>query len=190
MAVHWGVWLARNAQQEQNRVSHCRVGCSLTFVLDCGRDLNEIFYNSEKRGGPRKPQSHIDSFRNAFLDIGLYDMGFAGYEYTWSRWHNGRVVVEEWLDRFYATTEWSLLFPEANVTHIDSDRSDHLPIFLRCFPTRRRGGHYPARFRFENMWLSDPSCRDVISNAWTRVGGVEAVGNLLVKFDRCSADLL
>jgi len=60
-----------------------------------GGDLNEIFYHSEKRGGPRKPQAHIDSFRNAFLDHGLYDVGFAGYEYTWSRWHNGRVVVEE-----------------------------------------------------------------------------------------------
>ena len=67
---------------------------------------------------PGNPQAHIDSFRNAFLDHGLYDVDFARYEYTWSRWHNGRVVVEERLDRFYATMEWSLLFSEANVTHM------------------------------------------------------------------------
>jgi len=48
-------------------------------------DLNEIFYHSEKRRGPPKPHSRIGSFRNAFLDHGLYDMGFEGYNYTWSR---------------------------------------------------------------------------------------------------------
>ena len=177
-----------NKRRTETLIAKLATHSHLPWIV--GGDLNEIFYNSEKRGGPRKPQAHIDAFRNAFLDHGLYDVGFAGYEYTWSRWHNGRVVVEERLDRFCATTEWSLLFSEANVTHIDLDSSDHFPIFLRCCLTRGRGRHYPARFRFQNMWLSDPSCRDVIFDAWTRASGTEAVENLMVKFDGCSKDLL
>ena len=154
-----------------------------------GGDLNEIFYHSEKHGGPPKPQTHIDSFRNAFLDHGLYDMGFEGYDFTWSRWHNWEIVVEEWLDRFCAITKWSLLFPDAKVIHIDLGSSDHLPIILKCHPNRLRGERHKAKFRFENMWITDPSSHDVISNAWKQVSGSDAMENLLMKVYRCSQEL-
>jgi len=98
-----------------------------------GGDLNEIFYHSEKRGGPPKTQTHIDSFRDAFVENGLFDLGYTGYDYTWCRRQDGTVVVEERLDRFFATVEWSLCFPEASVLHIDSDISYHLPILLKCY---------------------------------------------------------
>jgi len=151
---------SKTAALIENLSSHS----NLPWII--GGDLNEIFYHSEKRGGPQKSNSHIDGFRNAFLDHGLYDMGFEGYEFTWSRWQHGQLVVEERLDRFCASTEWSLLFLDAKVIHIDWDSSDHLPIILKCFPYWGRGGRHKPRFRFENMWLTDPSCREVIFNAW------------------------
>ncbi|KAJ8440216.1 hypothetical protein Cgig2_023981 [Carnegiea gigantea] len=85
-------------------------------------------------GGPLRAQAHIDAFRDAFLDNDLHDLGFSGYEFTWCNKRVGAEVVEERLDRFCASTERSIQFPEARVQHIDSYISDHLPILLRCKP--------------------------------------------------------
>jgi len=68
--------------------------------------LNEIFYHSEKHGGPAKGYAQIDSFRDAFVDNGLFDLGYEGYDFTWNRWQNGEPVVEERLDCFYATSRY------------------------------------------------------------------------------------
>ncbi|KAJ8431052.1 hypothetical protein Cgig2_005401 [Carnegiea gigantea] len=55
--------------------------CNLPWLV--GGDLNEIWYNYEKNGGPDKPQSLLDNFREAFDNCRLYDLGFQGYEFTW-----------------------------------------------------------------------------------------------------------
>ena len=102
-----------------------------------GGDLNEIFYHSEKAGDPSRGQAHIDAFRDAFLDNNLHDLGFLGYDYTWCNKQEGEAVVEECLDRFCASTECSLHFPEAQVQHLDSDISYHLPIQLRSKPRNK-----------------------------------------------------
>ena len=107
-----------------------------------GGDLNEIFYHSEKKRGPPKPQLHIDMFQEAFIDNDLFELEYEGYDFTWSRWMNGEIMVEEHLDRFCASTDWSMLFPEAKVYHIDSDISDHLPLLMKCRPRCARSLAY------------------------------------------------
>ena len=101
--------------------------------------MNDIFYNSEKKGVPSKLLSELDEFRNAFIDNGLYDLGFTGYEFAWSNYRENDVMVEERLDRFCADTEWSLIFLDATVSLIDFDFLDHLPIALNCKPRVSRG---------------------------------------------------
>ena len=91
-----------------------------------GGDFNEIFYHSEKKGGCPKNQNLLDSFRNFFLDCNLFDLGYSGYDFTWCNFRHSRATIEERLDRFCASTEWSLLYPNASVLHIDSDILDHL----------------------------------------------------------------
>jgi len=54
-------------------------------------------------------------------------------------------------DRFCANTEWSLIFPDAAVSHMDFDFSDHLPIVLECKPRSSRGCSKQRRFQFKNM---------------------------------------
>ncbi|KAJ8443329.1 LOW QUALITY PROTEIN: hypothetical protein Cgig2_015810 [Carnegiea gigantea] len=141
-------------------------------------DLNEIFFHAEKKGGPAKPQQHIDSFREAFTDADLYDLGFKGYPFTVQ---HEEVIVEERLDRFGASTEWSLLFSEAQVTHVNSYISDHLPFLLKCYPTSLNGQRHGKKFKFENMWVIDPSCREIIAKAWGDVSKTDAVDNMLNK---------
>ncbi|KAJ8422248.1 hypothetical protein Cgig2_023107 [Carnegiea gigantea] len=76
-------------------------------------DLNEVFYHCEKQGGPLRAQAHINDFRNAFIDNDLRNLGFLRYDFAWC----GDDVMEEHLDRFCATTEWFVTFPEAQVTN-------------------------------------------------------------------------
>ncbi|KAJ8434275.1 hypothetical protein Cgig2_009250 [Carnegiea gigantea] len=68
--------------------------CSMIHNLHMGGDLNENWYNHEKNGDPDKPQSILDSFRDAFDDCGLYDLGFQGYEFTWWNRRDGAQSVE------------------------------------------------------------------------------------------------
>ncbi|KAJ8425866.1 hypothetical protein Cgig2_028211 [Carnegiea gigantea] len=84
-----------------------------------GGDLKEIFYNTEK-GGPSR--------------LRFVQLGFSGHEYTWWNGRQDDGSVEERLDRFCANTDWSLIFLEAQVTHVDFEMSDHMPILLRTKP--------------------------------------------------------
>lgn len=86
-----------------------------------GDDLNEIFYNSEKKGGPPKSLLELDDFRNAFIHNGICDLGFSGYEFTWCNYRGDNVIVEEQLDRFCTDKECSLIFSDAQVSHVDFD---------------------------------------------------------------------
>ncbi|KAJ8422344.1 hypothetical protein Cgig2_006314 [Carnegiea gigantea] len=152
-------------------------------------DINEIFYHSEKCEGPSKPQAQIDAFTDAFVDNGLFDRGYEGYGFTWHRSVGGSVVVEERLDRFCASVEWSLHYPEATVYHIDSDLSDHLSILLKCYPIRALRVRRDKRFRFENMWCVDPSCIDTIKEVWGEDGEADALHNYMPKAEQCAKAL-
>ncbi|KAJ8430790.1 hypothetical protein Cgig2_003232 [Carnegiea gigantea] len=127
-----------------------------------GGDLNKICYHGEKLGGPHKSQTAIDNFREAFLDNDLHDMGFSGYEYTWCNYQKDRND----LIAFCADTDWTIIFPNACVTHVDFDMSDHIPILLKCRPST--GGK-----------ISEQSCADVVSAAWSSTSHADAMENLM-----------
>ena len=61
------------------------------------------------------------------------------------------------------------MFPKAVVFSIEVTSSDHLPIFLNLnlspHIVRRR------RFRFENVWVSNQDCVDLILDYWERHQG-------------------
>lgn len=67
-------------------------------------NLNEILYHSEKKGGLPKSQCAIDEFRDVFIDKGLFNHGFVGYQFT-SCNYKGGAVVEECLDCFCTDTD-------------------------------------------------------------------------------------
>ena len=114
---------------------------------------------------------------------------FSGYNFTWCNFQQNGTVVEERLDRFCVDTDWSLLFPNATVDHIDSDISDHLPILLKCSPCPNNKKAKKQSFMFENMWLTEPTCKDVITAAWSSVLGPNLVENSLLKLSSCAASL-
>ncbi|KAJ8445207.1 LOW QUALITY PROTEIN: hypothetical protein Cgig2_024413 [Carnegiea gigantea] len=167
-----------------------------------GRTLSGVLWGSKgglklSISGPPKSQAEIDSFRDAFVDNGLFDLGYKGYELIWAtkamsshgtKVLGGSVVIEEGLDRFCASVEWLLFYPEATV-HLDSDLSNHLPILLKCYPRRASQGQREKSFRFENMWCANPSYMDIIKEAWDANGGMDAVSNYMIKAEQCTKAL-
>ena len=115
-------------------------------------------------------------------------LDFSGYDFTWWNGQGDIRSVEERID-LCINTEWSLLFLEDKVTHLDFDMSNHLPILLRCQPVRSKRRGSSNIFRFENMWSSNPSYLDIIKHAWGSYATDDVVHNLVMKFDVCSRDL-
>ncbi|KAK8635024.1 hypothetical protein V6N13_022902 [Hibiscus sabdariffa] len=66
------------------------------------------------------------SFQNLLYDNGLWDMGYIGHAFTWSR---GNASIR--LDRFICNSYFDEAFPTAVVHHLMLMRSDHRPIMLQ-----------------------------------------------------------
>ena len=67
--------------------------------------------------------------------------------------------------------------------------SDHPPILLKCFPRDIARCRKKSRFHFENMWLTDPSCRDNIASTWTSTSSPDVIAQLLRRLEKCSIAL-
>ncbi|KAJ8452678.1 hypothetical protein Cgig2_005014 [Carnegiea gigantea] len=95
----------------------------------------------------------------------------------------------EGLDCYCANAERSLLFPNAFVSHIDFNISDHLPILLKCHSCIDKRSARKRQFMFENMWFTEPACEDVVTAAWSSTSHANAVDNLLSNLSKCSDEL-
>ena len=52
---------------------------------------------------------------------------------------------------------------------IKASESDHLPIFLD--PRFKQNLYRHKRFRFENVWLREPDCGEVVQRSWDNTAG-------------------
>ena len=87
------------------------------------------------------------------------------------------------LDRVFASAEWLNRFARVNFMSLEASCSDHLPIFMDPNPIVHNNRH--KRFRFENFWLREGECVEVIKNSWAASSGCSIQQKIL----RCGADL-
>ena len=149
----------------------------------CLGDFNDLLLNYEKRGSRAHPNWKLRSFREVVADAGLVDLRMEGYPFTWERSRGTEEWVEERLDRAFANTTWCGLFPKAKVWSVEATCSDHLPIFVDPNPSGFILQH--PRFRFENVWLRESECEDVIQRSWSASAGFPIQHKLAV----CGGDL-
>ncbi|XP_030964343.1 uncharacterized protein LOC115985543 [Quercus lobata] len=88
--------------------------------------------------------------------------------YTWSRHFENGDSVWARLDRALANEEWMRKFANARVVHISTIESDHCMLCLQWGHDTRNRMNTRKLFRFEAMWLRDPRCPEVVSDAWER----------------------
>ncbi|KAH9683739.1 reverse transcriptase domain-containing protein [Citrus sinensis] len=100
-----------------------------------------------------------------------------GYQYTWERSRGTVDWVEERLDRALVSSTWLSLFPKASVVSLEAMCSDHLPIFLD--PSSHHQFPRIQRFRFENVWLREPDCKEVVAKSWELSSGCPIQSKLL-----------
>lgn len=65
-------------------------------------DFNEILCEDEQLGGNRRPQQHMQAFRNAMDFCELRDLGYSGYPFTWCNRRDNQRNIQVRLDRCLA----------------------------------------------------------------------------------------
>lgn len=115
----------------------------------------------------------INGFQEAIFDCGVNDLPLEGYPYTWEMSKGTDREVEEMLDRVFVSDEWRNRFPMNKMQNLVAPSSDHSAIYFQVQmwrPITRR-----ARFRFENSWLRERRCSEIVKDCWecTREASVE-----------------
>ncbi|PON63356.1 Endonuclease/exonuclease/phosphatase [Parasponia andersonii] len=83
----------------------------------CGGDFNEILSLAENKGGSSRSTSALVNFRCGLSDVGLSDLGFSSYPFTWLNERDNSAFIQESLDCFVSNDDWRFLFPSATVEH-------------------------------------------------------------------------
>lgn len=130
----------------------------------CMGDFNEILLSEEKRGGRVRPHCQMQAFRDALDTCGFMDLGFTSSEFIWQGVRNGQVIWER-LDRGVANYDWMAKFPTATIRHLHCISSDHRPLLLLLNPSGELARWKRKPFCYEEMWLADQGCGDIVCRA-------------------------
>lgn len=118
-------------------------------------------------------RKHLRALMEGFVQTvgacGLLDLGFVGNQFTWERSRGKYNWVQEQLDRGLANQAWRDLFPAAKVKVWDVSTSDHFPLYLQL----NKQVYVPrvTRFRFENVWIREKECLNLVKHAWASTEG-------------------
>ncbi|XP_010474031.1 PREDICTED: uncharacterized protein LOC104753480 [Camelina sativa] len=93
-------------------------------------DFNEIMDNSEKMGGPRRPESTFYPFRNMARGSQIKEIPSCGNKLSWGG-KRDNVWVQCRLDRSFGNSGWFDLFPRVRTEYLELIGSDHRPIITR-----------------------------------------------------------
>uniref|UniRef100_A0A803NM17 peptidylprolyl isomerase n=1 Tax=Cannabis sativa TaxID=3483 RepID=A0A803NM17_CANSA len=125
---------------------------------------------------------YSDSKRKG-LGCGLVDLSLEGYPFTWEKGKGSSHWVEERLDKALVSHSWLQLFPLEKLYNVEISTSDHCPILLT--PEAYSSGLHNRSFHFENTWLREPMCKEVVRSSWEVMSG----SGLVDKIQSCGEAL-
>uniref|UniRef100_A0A803P267 Reverse transcriptase domain-containing protein n=1 Tax=Cannabis sativa TaxID=3483 RepID=A0A803P267_CANSA len=139
------------------------------IILEQKRRRVTIVCQEDKQGGNRYPRGLIEGFLQVLSDCELIDMEIIGHPYTWEKNRGGGNWVEVRLDRALISSSWFQMFSNAKLYNLHHSTSDHSPIFLEPEIPVQMGG--TRSFKFENAWLKEPMCFQIIQGCWEETNG-------------------
>ncbi|GLU04066.1 hypothetical protein SLE2022_212310 [Rubroshorea leprosula] len=142
------------------------VGQESLLWLVCG-DFSDLLSQGEKIGGNLQLDWMIQGFNETIAACGLTEVQMVGGNFTWKR---GKVL--EKLYRGLASAPWKCLLPQGRVRLLPPLSSDHTPFWLTIDGRREKQNRCRKKFRFEEMWLRDVGCQEVIQTSWHSIGGI------------------
>lgn len=129
--VKWNLLIVYGAAQEENKIAFLTELSSFcssnSKPLLIGGDFNIIRFANEKntKDGVHR---HTDLFNSLIHFYELRKIVMTGGMYTWS--NNQEFAVLEKLDRVLVSKDWENIFPQAMVTKMPREISDHNPLIL------------------------------------------------------------
>ncbi|KAH7840713.1 hypothetical protein Vadar_020566 [Vaccinium darrowii] len=141
-------------------------------------DFNDVLWADEKQGGRNRAAWSLKAFRDFVTNLEAVDLGYSGYPFTWTNRRGGNGMVKERLDRVLASPSWSLQYDRAKVQNLFPVGSDHATLLVDTRPPKFTGHR---QFRFDNRWVEDPSCHEVICRGWQ---GSSRGSNMFKVFDK------
>ena len=91
------------------------------------------------------------------------------------------------MDHGLATNDWLIKFSRTKIHHLSSDSSDHYPLCIVLDSLEVATATNP--FRFKEMWLSDPSCSNVVEAIWPSSDNADLLVKIMRKIERCGKEL-
>lgn len=125
-------------------------------------DFNEILDNSEKSGGPERPERSFSAFREFFAQNDLLDLRHAGNFLSW-RGQRGRHLVHCRLDRTMVNSSWFDAFPQGRSHYLRFHGSDHRPVVSSFDVTRKKQSKI---FRYDRRLKDIEEVRTLIDSTW------------------------
>jgi hypothetical protein len=129
-------------------------------------DFNECLWQEEHFSAHRRSEKQMADFREALSQCDLYDLGFVGKPWTFDNQQEGNKNVRVRLDRVVADYNWTNMFPNYQVRHLTSSRSDHCPILL-TLDSHGTVNTLPRVRRYECYWEREAALEEEIANAWS-----------------------
>uniref|UniRef100_A0A803PV21 Reverse transcriptase n=1 Tax=Cannabis sativa TaxID=3483 RepID=A0A803PV21_CANSA len=168
-------------------------------------DLNNVTSQSDKRGGNPYPNWLVDGFCETLDACGLVDLELNGYPFTWEKGRGTNAWIEVRIDRAVVSQNWLDLFPIAKLLNLEVSTSDHCPLLLMLDNVIQVVAI--RSFKFENSWLREPMCLQIVKETWESSGacpitqklqhcgeklkawGSDFSGNFKKRIKECKADL-
>lgn len=91
------------------------------------------------------------------------DLGYRGNKFTWRNNQSDKNHIRQRLDWVLVNHAWRASSPRAVVTHLPTIKSYHNPVLLKLWQTALSK---PTPFGFEQAWVRDHRCKEVIQNSW------------------------
>ena len=126
--------------------------------------MNNVLSHGDKRGGRPYPSWLIQGFQEAVNACGLIDLDLIGYPFTWEKGYGTDNWIECRLDWALVSQSWLEEFGLAKLTNLEISSSDHCPLLLE--PIVPIIPHSQKRFKFENAWLREPMCKQLVEEVW------------------------
>lgn len=112
-------------------------------------DFNEVLIGEDKFGGRAVNIARALCFKECLDFCRMIDLGFSGARYTWSNRRLVTNLIQERLDRVFATPEWNELYPKVSIQHLEKVHSDHCLVLLSLH--KPPSIYFPRPFRFQPM---------------------------------------
>ena len=126
-------------------------------------------------------------FRDVIDECSFMDLGYVAPKFTWAKHFVDGHSIRIRLDRCMATNSWFQKFLGTRIHHLSCMSSDHSPLLINLSglskPMRKRC------FRFEEMWLSDPSCGETVKEVWNGTSELNPSLAIMEKVAKCEKEL-